>query len=119
MEVIKKKLRVGNDDYYKTHLGIVNALLPVKMTTKEIEVVAAFMALDASVVEDDRFNTLARKKVKDKLKLSPGGLSNYLKALIEKGLLNKSSVTGKITIHEALIAEDEKQGYMLQLIKTK
>lgn len=90
-------------------------MLPVSLTPKEIEVLAAFLALPEEIVDDDRFNSFARKKVRSMLSLSPGGLANYLKSLLEKGFLDKSQFSKKITVKEFLIPEKDWQGYQFKI----
>ena len=113
---IKKALRLSNTNYCKAHLSIVNCILPEKMTPKEIEVVACFMALDGSL-EHYRFNSIGRKIVMDKLDISPGGLSNYIKSLLEKGFLVRENKITKIL--PLLIPEKTEQIYLLKLINTE
>ena len=119
MKVIQRALELTHDEYYKKHLSIINSMLPKHLVPKEIEVLAAFMGADPKLVEDDRFNPVIRKKVMAQLGLQPGGLSNYLKALINKGCLTKSEITKKITIKEYLLPEDDGQGYRFKLSKNK
>ena len=96
MKIVQKTIRLSKEDYYKIHLNIINTLLPEqsRMVNKEIGVLATFMSLDKSIIEEDMFNTLARKQVKAKLNLSAGGLGNHLKSLIEKKHLSKNEITG-------------------------
>lgn len=117
MKIIQKSYKVKNDDYYKLHLTIINAVLPVKLTDKEIKVLASFMSLEKSLIKEDNFNSVARKQVKDKLGLSPGGLSNHLKSMINKGFLSKNEITKRITIKEFLLPEDKIQGYQFKITK--
>lgn len=117
MKVIQQAFRLENEDYYTMHLNIVNAILPVKLTEKELEVLSAFMSLDKNIIEDGYFNSVARKKVMKKLNLLPAGLSNHLREMINKGFLSKNSVTNFITIKEFLLPQEDGQGYQFKLIK--
>lgn len=117
VEKIQKGLVLSKEEYYVKHLSIINPMLPQQLNKKEIEVLAAFLALDKAVVEDDYFNTLARKKVRVQLNLKPGGLSNYLRTMIEKGFLEKSDITSRITIQPYLIPNLTAQGYMFKIVK--
>ena len=119
MKIIQQAFKLDKDKYYVVHLGILNAILPVKLTDKELEVLAAFMGLDKNIVEDSYFNPIARKIVLKKLKLSPAGLSNHLKAMIDKGFLIKNSITNNITIKEFLLPEIDGQGYQFKIIKNE
>jgi hypothetical protein len=74
--------------------------------------------LDKSVIEEDMFNTLARKQVKAKLdNMSAGGLGNHLKSLITKKHLAKNEITGRITVNPAIIPGEPIQGYQIKLIQ--
>lgn len=119
MKIVQKTVKVEKYDFYKLHLSIINTLIPDedKMVNKEIEVLAAFMGLEKVLIEEDMFNTLARKQVKTKLNLSAGGLGNHLKSLINKKHLAKNEITGRITMNPAIIPEDKMQGYQIKLIQ--
>jgi len=107
--ILRKQMRLDRNTYYKVHLQLINALLPVKLTTKEIEVLARFMSLDGDIAKD-RFGTSARKFIKEQLKLSDGGLGNYLKSFKEKGFIIDND------INPNLIANNEEQLYMFRLV---
>lgn len=117
MKVIQQRFNVENEQYYIMHLNIINAILPVKLTDKELEVLAAFMNLDKSIVEDGYFNPVTRKKVMKKLNLLPAGLSNHLGNMIDKGFLVKNPITNIITIKDFLLPEENVQGYQFQIKK--
>lgn len=108
MRVLTKKLELNEEEFYKIHLSIVNAILPIKLTPKEIEVLATFMSLKNELA-NDRFGTTARKVVMDKLSLSPGGLGNYIKTLKEKGFIKNN------TIISFLVPNSDIQEYFFQL----
>lgn len=115
METIKKFIKLSPEQYYAKHLEIINPLLPVSMTPKEIEVLGAFMSLKGDIVDKDRFGTSCRKEVKDRLNLSDGGLGNYIKSLKEKGFILEDS--GKLYILPLLMVEDTTQNYMIKIVK--
>lgn len=117
MEVIQKEFKVDSINYYKTHLNILCSVLPVKLSDKEVEVLANFMSLDKELTKDDMFNTEARRRVKEKSDLSSGGLANHLKSMITKGFVTKDEFTHRLTVREFLIPEDTTQGYQFKLIK--
>ena len=117
MKIIQKAFKVENQEYYTMHLHIVNAILPVKLTDKELEVLSAFMGLDKNIIEENYFNPVARKKVLKRLDLSAAGLSNHLKSMINKGLLTKNDITNTITIKEFLLPEEDGQGYQFKIMK--
>ena len=118
MVVIQKTLTLSNEEYYITHLNIVNNFFPVKMSETEIKILSLFMSLEHSIIEEDMFNTLARKLVKAKLSnMSSSSLSNHLKSLHKKGFINKHEITNKLSIVDYLFPEELMQGYRFKLIK--
>lgn len=96
-------------NYYKVHLDVVNAFLPVKLTDKEREVLAAFMSLEGQLAED-RFGKLARAFVRKIVGLKPQGMYNYIKAFEDK----KCVINGKIL--PVLMPEKNVQEYNFKLI---
>ena len=117
MEVIKKKLGdLTEEEFHVRHLQIINLLLPVNMTQKELEVLALFMSLDGQIVKKDRFGTTARKIVMEKLNISSGGLGNYLKALKDKKIIyyNEFNV---LEANRHLFPDSPKQGYNILIEK--
>lgn len=112
MKVIQKQLTLGRNDYYVKHLSIVNVFLPTELTPKEIEVLAAFMSMEGDIASD-RFGTSARKLVKRQLRISSGGLGNYMKSLKTKGFILNSD--GIPTILPILHPQPIEQGYMFKL----
>lgn len=113
MEKIVKVLKLQEVDYYTKHLEIVNPLLPVKMTPKEIEVLGNFMSLKGDIAED-RFGTSGRKIVKQRMNLQDGGLGNYIKSLKDKGFLIGED---KLEILPFLQAQEGVQFYMFKIEK--
>lgn len=113
-KVLRKVLRVSRHEFYRIHLQIVNALLPVKLTPKEVDVLAAFMSLDGDIATD-RFGTSARKIIKKQLKLSDGGLGNYLKSFKDKKFVLYSD-GGSDYVNPVLNVSEEEQNYMIKLI---
>lgn len=83
MKTIRKLLKLSKQEYYKKHLLIINPLLPQQVTTKEAEILGAFMSLDGELAKDP-FGTTGRKLVRESTGTSPGGLGNHLRSLKEK-----------------------------------
>lgn len=117
MAVIQKALTLENEEFYRQHLTIINTLLSLDLTEKEIEVLGAFMSLDKSLIKEDMFNTLTRKMVRERKGLSPGGLGNYLKSFVIKKIATKNELTRKITIKPYLHPDEVMQGYRIKLVK--
>ena len=117
MKIIQQAFKLEKQEYYTIHLNILNAILPVKLTDKELEVLSAFMELDKKIIEENYFNSIARKKVRKKLNLAPSGLSNHLREMIKKGFLIKNEITSIITIKSFLLPEENEQCYQFKIIK--
>lgn len=79
-----KAIELGSKDYYRTHLRLINPVLPVEMTDREIDVLAEFLKVD---IEQDRFGTTARALVRKNLNISHSNLSNFMRSLSVKGYL--------------------------------
>lgn len=117
MPEIKKLLKLSKLEYYKTHLSIINCLLPVKLTPKEIEVLASFMSLEGDIAVY-RFGKTGRKIIMEQLELSTSGLSNYIISLTNKGFLKEVNADNNtILIHPILVPENTEQIYSLKLEK--
>ena len=117
MKVIQKVLTLESVDYYVKHLSLINQVLPVQLSPKEVDVLAGFMSADKKLIEEDMFNSVVRKQVMSMLSISPGGLGNYLKSMITKGLLERSEITKRIKVKPFLLPEETIQGYQFKLIK--
>lgn len=116
MKVLQKTSKVNRIDYFEMHLHIINAFFTPKLTSKEIKVLAAFMLIRKEIGSDDVFNTVARREVCERLELSPGGLSNYIKALLSKGFIEKSVQTSRIVMKPFILPEMDSQYYQFKLI---
>lgn len=112
METIYKAIKLNKLDYYKTHLSIINPVLPVKMTPREIDILASFMILEGSIALD-RFGTTAKKMVMETLAIKPSNLSNFMKDLKEKGFIKE--INGKLEIWPLLFPEKDKQQYQFRI----
>ena len=86
---MKKQLILPEADYYRTHLAIINGVLPAKLTNREMDVLAGFMRLKGDI-KDNPFSTSGRKIVRDRLGITGSNLSNLLRSLKQKQI-----VTGK------------------------
>ena len=117
MEVIRKAIKVKPEDYFNTHLEIINPLMPTKFTPMEMKVLTAFMNIEGEEVEEGRFNPYTRKIVMKELGLSAGGLGNYLRSLVKKGFLIKSKYTNNLNVSKYLIPNKEGQGYQFKVEK--
>lgn len=114
MKIIQKSLVLGKVEYYEMHLSIINPLVKIPLANMEIKVLAMFMSLEGDLVQNDRFNTEARKIVYKTLNISNSGLGNYLKTLKDKGAI-VTGLTGNLEIMKGLIAEDNEQFYQFKI----
>ena len=70
------------------------------------------MSLENELAED-RFGTTARKVVRNKLTITPGGLGNYLKSLKQKGFIYK--FRGAFQIASIVMHTEKSQTYSFKL----
>ena len=113
MAIIRKALKLKKEEYFKKHLLIINHILPVQMTNKEAEVLAAFMSLEGELANDP-FSTSGRKIVMRKLNIKPGGLGNYLDTFKKKQFVLENS-DKELRIIPILIPSKTEQFYQFKL----
>lgn len=116
MKKIVKSLELPEVEFYQKHLEIVNAMLPIKLTPKEIEVLGNFISLTGDIAELDRFGTSSRKIVKERMGLQDGGLGNYIKSLKDKKFLIENE-QGNLDILPFLKFEGNEIVYMFKIKK--
>ncbi|MGL6063663.1 MAG: hypothetical protein ACRC0V_05210 [Fusobacteriaceae bacterium] len=116
VKFLTKELKTTKDNYYKHHFSIINTFLPKQTSRKEIEIIANFLSLDTSITEENMFNTISRNKVKEKMAISDGGLSNHLKSLKSKGIIVRNKETGFLEISKFLLPAEKEQNYNIRLI---
>ena len=114
--LIQKSILSKGRFYFQSHLEIINSFFPVRLTPKEIEFLSAFMNKEGELVKEGRFNTIIRKKVKEELGLSDGGMGNYVKSLKEKGAIKEDS-EGKLDVNPILFPNKKEQYYQFKLEK--
>lgn len=112
MSILRKVIKLNKEEYYKRHLLVINYMLPIQMTNKEAEVLAAFMSLEGDL-ENDPFSTTGRKIVRSKLGISAGGLGNYLNQLKDKHFILEDE--GVMKILPFLKPDKEEQEYHFKL----
>lgn len=116
MGIIRKALKLNNKEFVQMHLSIINPFLKEALTETEINILASFMSLDEDTTAGDIFNTYARKVVKNSLnKMSSGSLSNHIRSMIDKGVLDKHKLTERISIKEHIVPDYPMQGYQFKL----
>ena len=107
--IVRKTLKLDTLEYYTTHLKLINPLLPIQLTPKEIEILANFMSFNGTIAQD-RFGTTARKIVEGRMNLSTAGVSNYMKSLKDKGFV------GGNVILPILFPDNGEQLYQFKLV---
>lgn len=110
----RKALRLDKHSYYMKHLHIINHILPVQLTSKDIEVLACFMSLEGDLAKDP-LSTTGRKIVMEKLNLKPGGLGNYIKKFRDNNFIIERD--GKEQILDKIVPDDKIQLYQFRLEK--
>jgi DNA-binding MarR family transcriptional regulator len=111
---ITRRLDLNKKDYYLYHLSIINPLLPIRLTLKEIEVLAAFISYQGDIASSDRFGTSIRKQVRKDIGISFASLSAYLKSLQKKGFIYKDS-EGNLNIWELAFPSAITQRYFFEI----
>ena len=109
---ISKSIELPEDEFYKTHMELINSILPVKLSIKEIEVLAIFMSFTGTLA-NDRFSTTGKKIVREKLNLSHQSLSNYIASLTNKGFLIEKD--NKLDLLPILFPNNTEQTYLFRL----
>ncbi len=112
MKPITKTINVNPEDYLITHLRIVNSVLPIRLSEKQLCVLSAFMEFKGEL-SDDIFGTTSRKIIKKKLNLSDANLSNYIKSFIESGFVKNTG--GRYEVRDVLKANEDNQVYQFKV----
>lgn len=105
-----KKERLNKKEFIPKYLKLINVILPLPLTNKELEILSAFMELEGDLVENDRFGTQARSYVREKFGFKThSNLDNYIKYFKNKGVIF-SDRNGKLQINPKIsIPKNEKE----------
>jgi len=96
-------------EFFPKYLKLVNVILPKPLTSKEIEILSAFMELQGDAIEDNRFGTQARKLVRNKFGFKTySNIDNYIKYFKDKGVLIKED-DGKLKINRRIFIPKSEQ----------
>lgn len=109
MRSINKVMKLDEVEYYRKHIKIVSAFLPVRLTEREIDVLSQFLSFRGEFA-NDRFGPSQRKIVMRRLGMKPPNLSNHLKSLRKAGIIKE----GKIIDH--FVPSETNQVYKFHLI---
>ena len=108
-----KKEVIDRKDFYPKYLKLINVILPVPLTTREIEVLSAFMELKGDIATE-RFGTQARKIVRERFNFKKhSNIDNYIKYFKNKGVVIKDSKTNKLKINPRVSIGDQQKGLEL------
>ncbi len=115
MKILNKTIEVKNKvEYIIQHLKIINAFLPNPLKSKELEVLSYLMAVP---VQDDRyrFSTVSYKAIREKMGLTPSGLSNYLNGLKKKRMITLDE-DGYKRIPTQFYPSPKAQDYLIKIV---
>lgn len=115
MKVLQKIKTVERNEYMYWHLRIMMSMLPSMLTETELKVLAEFMSLEGEEFESDRFSSVCRRMVQERLGITQPSMSNYLKQLEAKGYIQRTEVLRKRFVPEFLFPENDMQGYQFKL----
>lgn len=113
--IIAKTFELDEYNYYKTHLSIINGVLPhkVRLTERETDVMASILKTAEKYGEEICFSTTGRRILKKEQGLGNAGLTNYLKALEEKGFIIKNNDT--YLIAKLVLVNNKQQEYRFKI----
>lgn len=104
MKKVSKVVNLSGNAYYRVHLQLINPILPVKLSEKELDVLSYFLML-GDLSRD------SRKLVREKLGMSFGSLTNHIRHLKEKGfILDGDELNGVI------VPNKDSQEYVFKLV---
>ncbi len=115
--MIKKVIYKAGIDYYKAHLEVINPLLPIGLTNKEIDVLSFLMKFNSELkgkldgLEEDVYRLYLRKE----LGMTSAALYNHIDRLVAKGAIEDRD-TG--AINSILLPNDNSEEYYIKIIKS-
>lgn len=86
MKTINKILKLNSIEYFTQHIRIINSVLPVKLTEKEIEILGGLLYI---FYKEDVyiFSLEGRRLLSNLLKIDHSNLNKYIKGLTNKGFI--------------------------------
>ena len=85
--IIRKELKLKGVEFYYTHLGIINFLLPIKLTNMEIRVLSRLLHFRTDTHLQEEYKDKFRKYIRESLGLSSASLYNYFSSMYKKGAI--------------------------------
>lgn len=79
--MISKTFYVEGSKVYQKHLEILNGVLPIKLTDKEIDVLATIIKYGS------RVNQGVKNVIRDDLGMNKSNVNKYIKSLEDKGFI--------------------------------
>lgn len=111
---ISKTIKLNRLSYYIKHLQIINNILPIKLTEKELEILAGFLSLTGDLSKDP-FSTTGRSIVRKKLNIkTAGALGNHLDQLKKKGFIRSNNDI--LFINPIVVPNSKSQEYLFKLV---
>lgn len=118
MKQARKILKLSSEDFYETHLRLMNVLLNSSgstLTDKEIKLLTIVLNYSGDL-KLYPFDTTSRKILIAKLRITKSGLSNYLDSLHKKGFIIEDA-EGRTIINPVIVPGDLSQEYLIKLEK--
>lgn len=104
MKKVSKVVNSSGNAYYRVHLQLINPILPVQLSEKELDVLSYFLML-GDLSRD------SRKLVREKLGMSFGSLTNHIRHLKEKGFILEGD-----ELNGVIVPNKGSQEYVFKLV---
>ena len=104
MKKVSKVVNLSGNVYYRVHLQLINPILPVQLSEKELDVLSYFLML-GDLSKD------SRKLVREKLGMSFGSLTNHIRHLKEKGFILEGD-----ELNSVIVPNKDSQEYIFKLV---
>lgn len=106
----EREIRTDRDGFFLNHFRIISAAVPeLQLSNREIDVLAYAL----SIAPNGVVSTKERKVIMEKLSLSPTNLSNIIKSLADKKVIERGK--RKFTIHRSFLTEGKTMEYKITL----
>ena len=104
MRKVSKVVNLSSNEYYRVHLQLINPVLPVKLSDKELDVLSYFLMFGNLSKE-------SRKVIREKLGMSFGSLTNHIRHLKEKGFILDGD-----ELNSVIVPDSNSQEYIFKLV---
>lgn len=111
MKKVSKTISLDSSNYYRVHLELINPILPVRLSDRELLVLSCMMGVG------DCFSKEGRKKVREKMGLSFGSLTNYIRQLKDKGFILGED--GDYRINGLIVPNGDSQEYYFKIVRNE